>query len=315
MPANTTEQMGEAKLYLNREHSTGHLNLVSQTQPPKNVALEEDDKNIYPVFRAISKIIVPVHFLNLTKNNILKQSAKFLNNQTVYPNHLVDVNQWIGRVLEVKWDESADPPGINVKLEIPKEQNKRIIDGIRLGAIHSVSVGFHFLWEKSHDRDDFWRVLGDEIDGRVVSLVVTKIESYREISLVFQGADPYAKRRAELSAPLQAKDITPSSSYFLNSPDSSPDKKNNKDENQKGGKMKLTRKIAQAIGLELTEFLDESVEETELTQSQFNGVLAQVKLNLAYKEKEAGRLTNRIGVLSDSLSALVDEDVREFSEA
>ena len=307
----------EINLYLDRDKCTGKIDLASSPLPPKNITLEEDENFVYPIFRALSKIIVPGHYLNLEKKNILKSSARLLKNQTVYPNHTTDVNQWLGRVLEVKWDDTLDPNGINVKLQIPKSQNERIVEGLRLGALHSVSVGFNFLWEKSHDRKDFWNMLGDQIDGEVVSLVVTKITGYREISLVYQGADPFAKRRANLGHTHHIKDITPTKEDGQKDAVLSPNSSEKITNNENGGEektMTITKKIAKEIGLELTEFLDETVTEIDLVkQSTLNGILAQVKLNMRWKDRESAKLTERIGTLSDLLSTLTGEDVIELS--
>ncbi len=308
------EYENKVNLYLDRDQLTGEVDLASSPLPPKNIKLEEDETYVYPVFRALSKIIVPGHYLNLEKKNVLKSSARLLKNQTVYPNHTTDVNQWLGSVLSVKWDDTSEPNGINVKLQIPKSQNERIVEGIRLGALHSVSVGFNFLWEKSHARDDFWRVLGEEVDGEMVSLIVTCITGYREISLVYQGADPYATRRASLFPINQIKDVTPTTEERqadgMLSPDSPQQNENN------GGKektMKLTKKIAKELGLELPEFLDENVEEVDLKQSTLNGILAQFKINVKRKEREAEKLSVRISALSNPLSTLIGEDASELS--
>ncbi len=314
------EYENKVNLYLDRDQLTGEVDLASSPLPPKNIKLEEDETYVYPVFRALSKIIVPGHYLNLEKKNVLKSSARLLKNQTVYPNHTTDVNQWLGSVLSVKWDDTSEPNGINVKLQIPKSQNERIVEGIRLGALHSVSVGFNFLWEKSHDIKDFWNLLGEEVGGEMVSLIVTKITGYREISLVYQGADPYATRRASLSYARHIKDVTPveeesseeDQEGAVLSPDSS-------EQNQKnGGKektMKLTKKIAKELGLELPDFLDENVDEVDLKQSTLNGILAQVKINVKRREREAEKLSVRISALSGVLSTLIGEDALELSEA
>ena len=94
------------------------------------------------------------------------------------------------------WDDSVNiPPGINVTLGINKKWNEKIIDGIKEGAVHSTSVDVFFDFTKSHPNlDGFWFHLGENIDGSIVRLIVTRIFSYGEISLVWQGADIYAKR-------------------------------------------------------------------------------------------------------------------------
>jgi hypothetical protein len=80
-------------------------------------------------------------------------------------------------------------------LKINKEWNQRVVAGIQDGAIHSASVDVIFEFEKSHpDLEDFYYHLGETINGKFVALVATKILSYGEISLVWQGADGFAKR-------------------------------------------------------------------------------------------------------------------------
>lgn len=156
------------------------------------------DDFFYCQFRALSKIIIPGHWIDLTKGDVLKNSTDMLLHQTVYPDHRTSVLNWLGVVDSVEWDDINNPPGINSSLKLDKS-NDKIIKGITMNppAIHSVSVGMNFKWEKSHpemDNWDFWMNEGREIDGKIVCRIVTEIMGYDELSFVYQGGDPYAKK-------------------------------------------------------------------------------------------------------------------------
>ncbi len=161
----------------------------------EQLALDEDEKYLYAPFRALSAVIIEERGFDFSRQGVLEKSTRLLQGQTVYPNHDHSVELWLGVVAKSWWDKQGTPQGINVTLKISKEWNQRIVAGLKEGAIHSVSVDVTFEYEKSHpDLQDFWYHFGETIDGRVVSLIATKILSYGEISLVWQGADGFAKR-------------------------------------------------------------------------------------------------------------------------
>jgi hypothetical protein len=161
----------------------------------EKLSLDEDEKYLYTPFRALSAVIIEERGFDFSKQGVLEKSTRLLQGQTVYPNHDHSVELWLGVVAKSWWDKQGTPQGINVTLKISKEWNQRIVAGIKEGAIHSVSVDVTFEYEKSHpDLQDFWYHFGETIDGRVVSIIATKILSYGEISLVWQGADGFAKR-------------------------------------------------------------------------------------------------------------------------
>jgi hypothetical protein len=160
---------------------------------------------IYPVFRALSAAVIPGYWLDYTRPGVLENSAALLQGQTVYKNHdFFDVEQWLGVVTSSFWDaegaQSEGVPGINVELKIDWKMNPRIARGLLMQppAIHSASVTVLFEFDYSHaelaDEGRFWDLLGEEVNGERVRLIVTKILGYWEISLVFQGADQLAKR-------------------------------------------------------------------------------------------------------------------------
>lgn len=161
-------------------------------------------------FRAISKTVVPGHWIDWSKGNVLKQSVPKLLNQTVYPNHdFFDINNWLGAVSAVEWDEKGEQaegvPGINATYKIDALMNPRVARGLLMKppAIHSTSMTVLFKYEYSHpeiaaeNRWRFFELLGEEVEGEIVRLVVTEILEYWEASLVFQGADRLAKKRKD----------------------------------------------------------------------------------------------------------------------
>lgn len=161
-------------------------------------------------FRAISKTVVPGHWIDWSNGDVLKASVPKLLNQTVYPNHdFFDINNWLGAVSAVSWDEAGEQsggvPGINATYKIDALMNPRIARGLLMKppAIHSTSMTVLFKFEYSHpeiaaeNRWRFFELLGEEVEGSIVRLVVTEIIEYWEASLVFQGADRLAKQQTD----------------------------------------------------------------------------------------------------------------------
>src|SRR5882757_6509415 len=91
------------------------------------------------------------------------------------------------------------PVGINAKLKIDGKSNPRIVRMIQMDppGIHSTSVTVQFLWEKSHadiSEADFFAKLGTMEKDQMVRRIASKVKSYKEISLVNHGADPFAMK-------------------------------------------------------------------------------------------------------------------------
>ena len=169
--------------------------------------MPKDEDYIFVPFRALSKTVVPGHWIDWTKDDVLKNSASKLLGQTVYPNHdFTDINNWLGAVQNVAWDEegarSEGVPGINAIYKIDALMNARIARGLLMTppAIHSTSMTVLFKFEFSHpeiateSRWRFYELLGEEVEGQIVRFIVTDILEYWEASLVFQGADRLAKQ-------------------------------------------------------------------------------------------------------------------------
>jgi hypothetical protein len=165
--------------------------------------MPKESDYIYPLFRALSAVIIEGYWTEFPAD-VLKASAPLLQGQTVYKNHdYSDVERWLGVVNQVEWDalgqSSNGVPGLNTELKIDWKVNPRIARGLLMTppAIHSVSVTVIFTYDYSHPELEkegrFWSLLGEEVDGEIVRLIVTEILGYWEISLVFQGADRLAK--------------------------------------------------------------------------------------------------------------------------
>jgi hypothetical protein len=161
-------------------------------------------------FRALSKVIVPGHWIDWSKDDVLKTSVPKLLGATVYPNHdFDDINNWLGSVNNAVWDEegaqSEGVAGINAEYKIDALMNPRIARGLLMSppAIHSTSMTVLFKFEFSHpdlateNRWRFYELLGEEVEGQIVRFIVTEILEYWEASLVFQGADRLAKQHEE----------------------------------------------------------------------------------------------------------------------
>lgn len=166
----------------------------------------KDGDYIYPLFRALSKELIPGHWIDFSEGDVLEESVPLLFGQTVFKNHnFYDVERWLGAVNQSVWDAEGAAtkgvPGINAELKIDWKVNPLIARGLLMKppAVHSVSVTVLTEVEYSHpelaedSKWTFYDMLGEEVNGSVVRFIVKKILAYWEISLVFQGADMRAK--------------------------------------------------------------------------------------------------------------------------
>jgi len=231
-----------------------HIGAIQYEKSVKELKLDEDDEYLYAPFRALSMFELVAGIFDYTKKGVLEKSYRLLKGQTVYPDHDCQIDNWLGLVCKSWWDKDASeiPPGVNCTLQIDKKWNEKVIDGIKTGALHSVSVTIFHRFEKSHPElgDDFWFHLGEKINGKVVRLIVTEILSYGEISLVWQGADVFAKRLF---------DIEPSEND-TGSDEGGENLKVRKD-------MKLSRTMAVMLGLDLSKYSFGTLTEVELDEA------------------------------------------------
>lgn len=177
----------------------------AQTEVPEGIQTAAEDFLVVP-FRLLSATIVGQWWqtTDFRDEAVLRASTSMLKDQPVYTEHYVKTDNWAGKVQDTTWTPSYTqngttiPAGIDGLLAIDTsiDRNLDLAKGILVGAVDSNSVTVAFEWEQSHEmsEDDFYWMLGQEIDGEVVARRVTKIIKYFETSLVPEGADPFAKR-------------------------------------------------------------------------------------------------------------------------
>lgn len=135
---------------------------------------------------------------------ILKKSTPLLDGVPLYKDHETDLDNWVGLVNGVKWTNAFKdasgidvPAGIDGLVAIDIKTNPKVARGVAAGAIYSNSVTVEFDWEMSHTFENEWDFLNKlgtiGSDGKMVRRIVTGIHNYHESSLVWLGADPFAK--------------------------------------------------------------------------------------------------------------------------
>ncbi len=224
--------------------------------------LPKDEDYIFVQFRALSKVLVEGHWLDWTRDGVLEEGVSMLEGATVYPNHYYwNINNWLGSVSQTAWDATGEKfggvPGINATYKIDALVSPIIARGLLMKppAIHSTSLTVLFEFEFSHpdiateDRWKFFRLLGEEVDGQIVRLIVTKIHEIWEASLVHQGADRLAKQLKDDDEDYDDESLSAAS--FTALPTNSNEEKT----------MKLTNEQKTELGIE---FDGEDVPETEI---------------------------------------------------
>jgi|SaaInlLV_10m_DNA_2_1039722.scaffolds.fasta_scaffold10309_3 hypothetical protein len=155
-----------------------------------------------PVFRMLSNTTVQEVYdfteVSLEKHIDLFSHTKLMKDHT----HTID--SIIGTVGVASFDEARGneddkdfiPSGVNAELIIDEEFGATEKKKVAKGLIDSGSVGINFESVPSHEFEDPWDfywLLGTEVDGELVRFVVTDILEIKEFSLVWLGADPFAK--------------------------------------------------------------------------------------------------------------------------
>lgn len=183
----------EKKKHLDRIKFAADSELEGDT-----TSLEGDFVDV--TYRALTAAMMGDLALDFSNEAMLRRSVPLLKGQTVFKDHNTLVDNWVGQVVDTFWDDKTKglPPGINSVLRLDTVKDPMTVRGVLQGALHSASVTVSFEWKPSHpklmDEDRFWNNLGEEVEGEMVRIVVTKIVKYWEISLVWQGADEYAKQ-------------------------------------------------------------------------------------------------------------------------
>lgn len=158
-------------------------------------------------FRLISATVVGGNSWKATDFSdvkVLKKSTPLLDGVPLYKDHETDLNNWSGLVNGVKWtkaftqDDGIEvPAGIDGIVAIDKVVDPKLARGVISGAVYSNSVTVEFDWEMSHTFENEWDFLNKlgtiGSDGKMIRRIVKNIYNYHESSLVWLGADPFAK--------------------------------------------------------------------------------------------------------------------------
>lgn len=169
---------------------------------------EEDFVNV--PFRMLSATVVAAgtwRSTDFTDTEVLKRAVNKLANKPVYKEHDTDLDNCVGLVKNPKFSEAFTasdgqkiPAGLDGIISIDGKCNYKLARNVLSGAVYSDSVTVEFDWVPSHIFEgenadyDFERNVGKIIDGRMVCRKVVEIIDFYEVSLVWLGADPYAKQ-------------------------------------------------------------------------------------------------------------------------
>lgn len=172
---------------------------------PTSEILPRIEDLYYLRMRAISQRIIEGYWLDYTRPGVLEDSVALLDGQRLCTDHdYWNVRDAIGAIVATEWDakgeNSNNYPGINARFFVDAKRAPEIVRMLAwpVPGIHSCSVTVGFEWEPSHpdlmEDGDFWRLRGREVEGQIVRMIVTRILFYRELSLVYEGADADARR-------------------------------------------------------------------------------------------------------------------------
>lgn len=192
--------------------SAERLSLLSEDVYPvvnaRNSLTPQPEDFVEQVFRLLSATIVAGgtwRATDFSDETMLQRSLTKLDGKPVYKDHQTNIDNWVGLVRAPYWQQTftdakgnAIPAGINGTVAIDGKTSPKTARGILMGAIFSDSVTVEFDWVPSHDTEnpyDFDALVGTYgPDGKMITRKCIEIIDYHELSLVWLGADPYAKR-------------------------------------------------------------------------------------------------------------------------
>lgn len=187
--------------------SFGYQNL-SPGVTPEAITPKPEDFIPFP-FRLLSATVVAPFTWRATEftEDVLKKSVNLIKDKPVFTEHYTSVNNVIGTVKNPKWVSKTTengtiiPAGLDGILLLDSKICPVICRNLMSGSLFSNSVTVVFDWKPSHEFEsdnDFRRSIGKVgADGAMVRRIATQIHTYRESSVVYLGADPYAKIRSK----------------------------------------------------------------------------------------------------------------------
>lgn len=207
IPTQTVSEEAKKVLESASLWSIGSKNQVQDNVPVAGAPVITDERYVYAKFRALSQTHLVNRGLDFSTPGVLEKAVTLLGGRTVYPNHdFTDIYNWLGVVSNASWDAegaaSDGIPGINAEIKIDAFLNYRIACGLMMSppAVNAMSLTVVFEFEYSHpqlameSRWKFFDMLGEEVDGEIVRMIVTNIVEFWEASLVHVGEDRTAKQ-------------------------------------------------------------------------------------------------------------------------
>lgn len=190
-------------------------NFDPSVKPADIVPVEEDYVRV--PFRLLSATTVAAGTFRATSFpvNVLRAAIDKFINVPIFPNHDQEVGNELGIVESVKFVNAKTtkedlekkrpgglkiPAGVEGVLRIDAKSNPKTARSLLSGEITSLSVTVDFEWEPSHKlvenqtlREWEWTIGDIGADGVMITRKATKIRDIFEASLVWLGADPFAK--------------------------------------------------------------------------------------------------------------------------
>lgn len=155
---------------------------------------------IYIPVRALTATAVQSDTINFGHNGgkALQEAVEKFNDLPVLKDHRFSVDNWIGRTQGAFWDTTTPgaPSGVTLMMRVDAKADPKCARGLVSGMLDSVSVTVQFDYEQSHPSmkpDEFFWKMGEVVDGKLVQALVTDVTRLYELSVVWQGADKFAK--------------------------------------------------------------------------------------------------------------------------
>lgn len=174
---------------------------------------------------------------DFSNEKVVKKIPALLSYKPVYLNHNLDVSNVVGTNGLLTYTEAKKVGGVTIPAGVDgpiwidgllHTDLCRKLAGYPMPQIQSVSTTIVFEWEPSHEFSDstgnpdeweFERQIGKIVEGKMVRRVVLDVIAAYETSLVWNGADPFAKMLDSKGLPVNIdKPAIVGSEYFDKDP-------------------------------------------------------------------------------------------------
>lgn len=181
--------------------NSGYRSELRSSMDSETTNVVETDEFLEVPFRMLSSVLVEGHWLDFRKDKLLESAVDKFDNITIYADHDPSIHNWLGVTKDAYFVGHSvhSPGGVNANFKIDKVKAPMVARGLKITppSIKSCSVGISFEASLSHpdmSAMEFRRKLGEEVDGSIVRYIANSISEVYEVSLVYAGADPHAKK-------------------------------------------------------------------------------------------------------------------------